>query len=202
MSKLAWALNYCHLRDVTTWAVTKQGNIEGGTSVLSDFVPGNFQKCSHDVSIGMMSHATQLSVTLDIPSDIKVCIASYPTLTLYASPEGKADGRPKKQTPITEYFQEKHPRFVLDMHVTNGANMKDIYESLQKDLDIIASMDVTIVVCNCNKGGSKWQPYVENSTASADMLQLCLELKNHKRPAVLVAASGEQWGVATNVARE
>ncbi len=190
------------MRDVTTWAVTKEGAVEGDTSKLSDYAPGALQKCAPDATVGVMSHSTQLAVALDVPSDIRVCIASDSTLTMYASPEGKAEGRPKKQSPIMEYFQEKHPRFVLDMHVTNGGNMKDIYESLPKDLDVIASMDVTIVVCNCNKGGSKKQPYTENSTAGADMVKLCLELKKHKRPVVFIAATGEQWGFSPDVARK
>ncbi len=61
------------------------------------------------------------------------------------------------------------------MHVTNGGNMNDIYNSLPKDPDVIASMDVTIIVCNCNKGGKKVkaQPYTEQSTAGADMVKLC-----------------------------
>ncbi len=67
-------------------------------------------------------------------------------------------------------------------------------------METILSFDVTIVVCNCNRGKRKAHVYSEYSAVTDDVVNLCMELKKHKRPVIFVAATGEQWGLPEDVA--
>ncbi len=103
----------------------------GDSSVLTDFVPGYLQKSTRDLPSGMLSHATQMSKTLDIPSDIRVCIASDSTLTLYPTDRGATQRMALKGTThITRYSKAKHPKYVANMRIWNGGTMSDITDSL------------------------------------------------------------------------
>ena len=75
--------------------------------------------------------------------------------------------------------------------------MAEVYSYLPQDPAVIATYDVTIVVCNFNRpGGKKGKSglvYGPDSDQGVEMMQLCLELLKHKRAVIIIGGTGFQW---------
>ncbi len=198
LAKLAWAINFFHLRECTSWAFNEAGDIEGGTSILTDFCPGFLPKTVKDPVGSILSNQLQTAKSLDIPCDIKVCIRSDSTLSTYPTSKSASQGlKASEKKNMLHHFKDAHPYYVVDQSVWNGATIANILSELPKDLETIGTFDATIIVCPINKpAGKKIRPvYSPGSDQGVEFMKLCMELRKHKRALIIVGGAGYQWNL-------
>jgi hypothetical protein len=196
LANLAWAINVFHLRECTSWAFSAAGDVEGSTAVLTDFCPGFLPKTVKDPVGSILSNQLQTALSLDIPCDIKICIRSDSTLSTYPTKKSAEQGlKSTDKKNMLHHFQDAHKSYVIDQCVWNGATIANILSELPKDLETIATFDVTIVVCNINKPtGKKVAPvYSPSSDQGLEVMKLCMELRKHKRALIVIGGAGYQW---------